>query len=68
MPMIANRFERAFAVDFLFQSAQRFLDRLAFLELNFGQITFTSFPQTAADEAGTRPKVPLWSEGTEYFA
>ena len=37
MPMIADFLQRTFAVDFLFQPAQRFVHGLAFFESNFCQ-------------------------------
>src|SRR5437660_7498352 len=37
MPMVAHDFERAFAVDLLLQSPQRFFNGLAFFQLNFCQ-------------------------------
>src|SRR5581483_462335 len=37
MPVVAHDFERAFAVDLFLQSPQRFLDGLAFFQLNLCQ-------------------------------
>ena len=37
MPVIADFLERAFAVDFLFQPAQRLIHRFAFLQPNLCQ-------------------------------
>jgi hypothetical protein len=42
MPVGAHGFQRAFAVHFLFQAAQGFVNRLAFLEFDFAQFKFTS--------------------------
>src|SRR5438105_465994 len=39
VPMISDNFQRAFAVDFLFQSPQGFFYRFAFFKFNFGQTT-----------------------------
>jgi hypothetical protein len=44
MPMIADFFQRAFAVDFLFQPAQRLVHGLAFFKSDFGQLVLTSSP------------------------
>ena len=54
--MIAYDFQGAFAVDFLFQSPQRFVYRLAFFQFDFGQITLTSSPETldTPDQYGRR--------------
>src|SRR5579859_894092 len=38
MPVITDNFQGAFAVDFLFQSPQCFIYRLAFFQFDFGQI------------------------------
>lgn len=38
MPMVADFLERAFAVDFLFQPAQRLIYGLAFFKPDFGQL------------------------------
>jgi len=38
MPMIAHFLQRAFAVDFLFQPAQRLVHGLAFFKPDFGQL------------------------------
>src|SRR5436305_6091475 len=60
MPMIADFLQSAFAIDLLFQSPQRFVDRFAFFESNFGQIKFTSSP-------GLRPDQPRKLSGLLPF-
>ena len=50
MPMIAHFLERAFAVDFLFQPAQRLVHGLAFFKPDFGQLY--SLPSGALEAGG----------------
>lgn len=44
MTVVSNHFQRAFAINFLFQPSQCFLDGLAFFELYLCQTSFTSSP------------------------
>lgn len=41
MPVVAHFFERAFAVELLFEPPQRFINGLAFFQSNFGQSFLT---------------------------
>jgi hypothetical protein len=52
-PVGANDLQGAFAVDFLFQSPQSFIYRIAFSQFDFSQNTVTSSPETLEAPAST---------------
>lgn len=57
--MIADFLQSALAIDLLLQSPQRFVDRFAFFESNFGQIKFTSSPGLRPDQRFGKPLLPF---------
>jgi hypothetical protein len=59
MPVVAHNLQGALAVDLLLQSPQRFIYRLAFFKLNFGQNYLTSSPRTWGCPGPSWPALPI---------